>query len=109
MINLLDNAIKYTPPDGGVTVTAARAGARYELRVSDTGPGVAEAMQPRLFDRFYRLRRARIAGEDPGGAGLGLAIARWIAEAHGGTLTLDASSPAGSTFTARLPVPGGPG
>jgi heavy metal sensor kinase len=105
VINLLDNAIKYTAPGGTVTLRAGRAGEHYELRVSDTGPGIAEAMQPRLFDRFYRLRRARVAGEDPGGAGLGLAIARWIAEAHEGTLTLDASSAGGSTFTVRLPIP----
>ncbi|HEY0995083.1 MAG TPA: ATP-binding protein, partial [Gemmatimonadaceae bacterium] len=105
VINLLDNAIKYTPEHGDVRVHASRSGAHYEVAVSDSGPGVAREAQPRLFDRFFRLRRARMAGDDPGGAGLGLAIARWVAEAHGGTLTLDDSGAQGSTFVVRLPAP----
>jgi len=68
--------------------------------VSDTGCGIASSDRERIFERFVRLDQAR---ENLGGAGLGLPIARWIAESHGGTLTLDASGPAGSTFIARFP------
>lgn len=110
ILNLLDNAIKYTSPGGTVTVSAKSTVDANELRVIDSGPGIPPAAQPHLFDRFYRGRRegtAAAAPGDPGGvgtgAGLGLAIARWIAEAHGGSLSLEHSSRDGSTFLVRLP------
>ena len=97
---LVDNALKYTPRGGSVTVTCGRRGSTVELAVADNGPGIAPGDQGRIFDRFYRIDAARTAG----GAGLGLAIARTIAEAHGGRLTVDSTLGKGSTFTLRLPA-----
>jgi heavy metal sensor kinase len=103
LLNLLDNAIKYTPPGGAVEVRTARVDGGYTVSVSDTGPGVDAEARARLFDRFYRASRARQAGEEVPGAGLGLAIARSIAEAHDGRLELGATGDSGSTFTLTLP------
>lgn len=101
VMNLLDNAIKYTPPGGRVELRAAILDGRYALDVIDTGSGIPPDAQARLFDRFYRARVERSAGD--GGAGLGLAIARWIAESHGGTIALVRSGEAGSDFRVELP------
>jgi two-component system OmpR family sensor kinase len=107
ILNLLDNAIKYTPAGGCVTVSWRRADGEYELSVTDTGQGIPVELQPRIFERFFRADKARTRSEtDGGGAGLGLSIARWIAEAHHGRLLLTRSDSAGSTFTAFLPAPG---
>jgi len=110
LLNLLDNAIKYTPPGGRVTLSAEQRGDRYELRVRDDGPGIPPEAQERIFDRFFRAARAHTAAAPAGaaaaGAGLGLAIARWIAEAHGGSLVLEASDSRGSTFLVTLPAAG---
>jgi two-component system, OmpR family, sensor kinase len=98
--NLLTNAITYTPAGGAVDVVmAARAGA-VSIRVSDTGPGIPSPDRERVFERFVRVDPAR--GE--GGAGLGLAIARWIAEAHGGQVELLSSGASGSVFEATIPA-----
>jgi two-component system OmpR family sensor kinase len=106
VLNLLDNAIKYTPPGGCVTVSCRRAEGEYELSVTDTGQGIPVELQPRIFERFFRADKARTRSEtDGGGAGLGLSIARWIAEAHHGRLLLTRCDSAGSTFTAFLPAP----
>jgi len=106
VMNLLDNAIKYTPEGGVVELSAASEDGTYTLEVRDTGPGIPAAAQPRLFDRFYRARLERgiERGENGSGAGLGLAISRWIAEAHGGTITLARSDARGSTFRVVLPA-----
>ena len=104
LLNLLDNAIKYTPTGGAVSVAASHVSDRYIVDVEDTGPGVAAEMRERVFDRFYRGGRTREAGDPVSGAGLGLAIARWIAEAHGGTLTLARSDGTGSVFRLTLPA-----
>ena len=105
ILNLLDNAIKYTQTGGRVTVTCERAGTEYALSVTDSGPGIPEDLQQRVFERFFRADRARTRSEnDGGGAGLGLSIARWIAEAHHGRLILARSDSSGSTFTALLPA-----
>ncbi len=105
ILNLLDNAIKYTRAGGSVTVACRRTGEEYTLSVTDTGPGVPEELQPRIFERFFRADEARSRSDsDGGGAGLGLAISRWIAEAHGGRLELTCSDSSGSTFTAYLPA-----
>jgi len=106
LLNLLDNAIKYTPAGGRVSVGAAHVDASYVVDVEDTGPGIPDDMRVRLFDRFFRGGRAREAGDPVTGAGLGLSIARWIAEAHGGTLTLARSDATGSMFRLTLPALG---
>ena len=105
ILNLLDNAIKYTPEGGRVTVACHRAGDEYALNITDTGTGVPPDLQPRIFERFFRADKARSRSEsDGGGAGLGLAISRWIAEAHHGRLELTRSDSTGSTFAAYLPA-----
>jgi signal transduction histidine kinase len=110
ILNLLDNAIKYTPEGGRVTVSCRRADEEYVLSVSDTGGGIPADLQPRIFERFFRADKARSRAEnDGGGAGLGLSISRWIAEAHHGRLELTRSDTHGSTFTAYLSAaPSGP-
>lgn len=101
--NLLDNAVKYTPEGGTVTVTLAREGEAWTIRVADTGIGIPPAHQARIFERFYRVDKAR--SRDMGGTGLGLAIARHIAQAHGGGISVSSSPGKGSAFTLRLPAP----
>ena len=101
--NLLDNAIRHTPPGGCVQVELQQTADGYALSISDSGPGIPADSQPHIFERFYRVDRSRIRGLSDGGAGLGLALARWIAKVHGGDVTLTSSSAAGSTFTAFLP------
>jgi heavy metal sensor kinase len=105
LLNLLDNAIKYSPPDSTVNLACSRQGDRYLISVSDNGPGIPPELQLRIFERFFRADKARSRSEgDTGGAGLGLSIARWITEAHHGHLELTRSDSSGSTFTATLPV-----
>ena len=106
LLNLLDNAIKYTPAGGMINVDCRLDGSSYVLRVSNTGPGIPAELQSRIFERFFRADKARSRAEgDTGGAGLGLSIARWIAEAHHGRLELTQSDSSGTTFTAYLPTP----
>lgn len=102
VLNLVENAVKFTPEGGKVHVSLASEGGRYAIRVADTGPGIPPAEQERIFERFYRGDRIRPT--NAGGAGLGLPIARWIAEVHGGELKLDHSGPEGSEFVALLPA-----
>jgi len=105
LMNLLDNAIKYTPASGSVTVQAHAEHGAYVVDVEDSGPGVPTDARDRVFDRFYRAQRAREAGEPSAGAGLGLAIAQWIAKAHGGEVTLARSDERGAVFRVTLPAP----
>jgi two-component system OmpR family sensor kinase len=104
ILNLLDNAIKYTPAGGNVSVTCGSVPDGYELSVADSGPGIPAEMQSRVFERFFRADRARSRTGTDGGAGLGLSIARWIAEAHLGRIELARSDATGSKFTLRIPV-----
>ncbi len=105
LLNLLDNAMRYTPEDGTVIVQAEQIGQMLELRVIDNGNGISAEHLPHVFDRFYRTDSAR--SREQGGSGLGLAIVRAIVEAHGGTVTaVSAGMGAGSTFTIVLPVTG---
>jgi two-component system, OmpR family, sensor kinase len=105
LLNLLDNAIKYTPQRGAVTVSCSVAATEYALSVTDTGAGVPAELQGKIFERFFRADKARSRAEnDGGGAGLGLSIARWIAEEHHGRLELSRSDSSGSVFTVFLPV-----
>jgi two-component system OmpR family sensor kinase len=106
LLNLLDNAIKYSSPDSTVDLGCRREGEHYLITVTDHGPGVPADLQPRIFERFFRGDKARSRFEgDTGGAGLGLAIGRWIAEAHNGRLELTRSDASGSTFSVLLPAP----
>ena len=107
ILNLLDNAIKYTPSGGEVRVGLAREDSAYAIRVSDTGVGIPEGARPHIFERFYRADRARSRNGGAGsGAGLGLSISSWIAEAHGGRVALEHSDESGSTFLVTLPAAG---
>jgi heavy metal sensor kinase len=107
--NLLGNAIKFTPLGGSIRIAATRDQARYVVAVTDTGRGIPPEAQPHIFERFYRVPRADGDRADIGsamtGAGLGLPIARWIAEVHGGRLDLTRSDSTGSTFAVVLPSP----
>ncbi|HWE64962.1 MAG TPA: ATP-binding protein [Chloroflexota bacterium] len=102
LLNLLDNAIRYTPPGGTVRVTLETHGASAYLRVADTGIGIAPDDLPHIFDRFYRADTARSRAS--GGAGLGLAIARWCVEAHAGQIAVESTPGLGSVFTVLLPL-----
>lgn len=100
-INLLSNAVRYTPRNGHILVQLEKIDSHVELRVQDSGPGIPAAHAAHIFDRFYRTDSARSRAD--GGTGLGLAITRAIVEAHGGTITAD-SSPEGALFVVRLPI-----
>jgi two-component system, OmpR family, sensor kinase len=103
LLNLVTNAIKYTPAGGKVGLTLAEDDEAVTLVVSDTGIGIAPGDLPHIFDRFWRADPARSrTGERPG-VGLGLAITKWIAEAHGGAITVQSRPGRGSAFTVRLP------
>jgi heavy metal sensor kinase len=101
LINLLDNAIKYTPPGGSVRISIRNGGPGPTVEVADTGSGIPPEHHNRVFDRFYRIDKAR--SRDLGGAGLGLSIARWAVEAHGGRIDLESVEGRGSTFRMMLP------
>jgi len=102
ILNLLDNAVKYTPAGGEISLALARQNGNAEIVVRDTGIGIPESAQPRVFDRFYRVDKARARAL--GGAGLGLSIAQWIVEVHGGEISVSSSVGQGSTFTVVLPL-----
>jgi heavy metal sensor kinase len=103
VLNLIDNAIKFSAPGGQVSLQARREGSQYVVLVQDTGNGIPTDLQPRVFERFFRADKARTHQNDAGtGAGLGLAISRWIAEAHHGELKLLSSNEKGSVFVASL-------
>lgn len=106
MLNLLDNALKYTPAGGVITVPMTIRDSVVEVRVVDPGPGIPADAQERVFERFFRVDRARAREErtTSSGAGLGLAIARRIAEMHGGRLTLAESRPGRTEFVLILPI-----
>jgi signal transduction histidine kinase len=99
---LVDNAVKYTPPTGTISLALRRHGSFAEVVVRDTGVGVAAEELPRAFERFYRGSVAR--ARDPEGTGLGLSIAQWIATQHGGEITLSSQPGRGTTASVRLPL-----
>ena len=109
-INLFENAVKYTPDGGAITVELERSsnhrkpelGDAIEVRVSDSGIGIPEADRPRVFERFYRVDKAR--SRELGGTGLGLAIVKHIVEGHAGLVWVEGNHPRGSRFIVRLPV-----
>ncbi|SNB44872.1 two-component system histidine kinase PnpS [Geobacter sp. DSM 9736] len=99
-INLLDNAVKYTPEEGSITVTADTADGMVKVSVRDTGPGIPDKDLPRLFERFYRVDEARSRAE--GGTGLGLSIVKHIVQLHGGEISVTSRPGAGTTFSFTL-------
>jgi heavy metal sensor kinase len=103
LINLLDNALHYTPSGGAVTVRLQAVEEGVAVAVEDTGHGIEPEHLPHLFERFYRTDWAR--AKDAGGTGLGLPIVKEIAEAHGGSISVTSQVDKGSVFTLRLPVP----
>jgi two-component system sensor histidine kinase KdpD len=104
LINLLENAIKYTPPDTPIEITATASPDMIEVEVDDRGPGVPEAEREHVFEKFYRLKREGSSG----GAGLGLAICRGLIEAHGGRMWVEDRAGGGARFRFTLPIEGTP-
>ena len=103
LLNLVGNALQYTPAGGSVAVSVRRQGSEIQFVVADTGIGISVEHLPHLFDRFYRVDKSR--SRAAGGSGIGLTIARHLVEAHGGTLHAESSGPGkGSTFTFSLPI-----
>jgi heavy metal sensor kinase len=103
VVNLLDNAVKYTPPGGRIWLETRRAAGRAILEVADTGPGIPEAALPRVFDRFFRADGMRTGGAE-GGAGLGLAIVRLVCTAHDGTVSAGNDPAGGCRIRVSLPL-----
>jgi signal transduction histidine kinase len=100
---LIDNALKFTPAEGTVRVAVGRRDERAQFVVEDSGPGIAAADAPRIFDRFFRSQSTRASAP---GAGLGLTIARWIADAHRGSIAVEPSASGGARFVVSLPLRG---
>jgi signal transduction histidine kinase len=100
IVTVLDNAVKYTPSGGRVEVRVARRHRRAVITVSDTGAGIPAESLPHIFERFYRVDKAR--SRDEGGTGLGLAIARHIVHAHGGDIRIESAPGKGTTVTIEL-------
>ena len=101
-LNLIDNAIKYTPVGGVVTLALVRDGNRARVSIADTGIGIPEKDVAHIFDRFYRVDKSR--AREQGGTGLGLSISKWIVDQHGGQIQVQSQVGKGSTFTVWLPL-----
>ncbi len=99
--NLVENAVKYTPPGGRIEVTGGMEGGEVVVSIADTGIGIPEGKLSRIFERFYRVDKAR--SKATGGTGLGLSIVRHVAENHGGRVEVESTIGEGSVFTVRLP------
>ncbi|HYV20902.1 MAG TPA: ATP-binding protein [Verrucomicrobiae bacterium] len=100
--SLLSNAVKYSDAGGAIGIRSRRDGASVQVSIRDSGIGIPAESLPRIFDRFYRAEPAR--SRDGSGAGLGLSLARWVAEAHGGSIGVESTLGQGSTFTVTLPL-----
>jgi signal transduction histidine kinase len=100
--SLLANAVRYTDAGGFIGIRSRRDGGTVRVSIEDSGIGIPEESLPRIFDRFYRADPAR--WRDSGGTGLGLSLARWIAEAHGGSIAVESAVGRGSTFIVTLPL-----
>ena len=102
-MNLLHNAVKFSPGGGDVSVTVRVVAADVVVAVTDHGVGIPSAAQARIFERFYKVDRARVRGETAG-TGLGLAIARHIIDQHGGRIWVESTEGVGSMFSFSLPI-----
>jgi signal transduction histidine kinase len=98
----VENAVKYTPPGGEVSLSLSKKAGWAFFEVSDTGIGIPPENLPHVFDRFYRVDKARTRAQ--GGSGLGLSIAKWIAQAHGGAIRVTSHVGEGTTFSVTLPL-----
>ncbi len=101
-INLINNSIKFTPQAGKVHIELCRANGRIEFNISDTGIGVSDEDQPRIFERFYKADKSRTLSN--GGSGLGLSIVKKIVEMHKGMIAIESKLGQGTTFVVSLPV-----
>lgn len=104
LVNLIDNAIRYTPPRGRIEVSLIRLADWAEVKVSDTGVGIPAKDLPHIWDRLYRVEKSR--SRVGGGTGLGLSIVKQIVEAHGGTVQAESAENVGTTITVRIPLHG---
>ena len=104
LLNLLDNAMKYTPSPGNISVTVSREDSHARIDVRDTGSGISANAVPHIFERFYRVDPARSSTIE--GAGLGLSLAKWIVDRHDGRIDVTSEPGKGSTFTVWLPLSG---
>lgn len=102
LLNLIDNAVKYTPEEGTVEISLVREQRTARIRISDSGIGIPPEEQAKIFDRFYRVDKAR--SRELGGSGLGLSISKWIADIHGGTISVESEPGKGTTFIVTLPL-----
>lgn len=102
ILNLIDNAIKYTPEHGAVELSLIREEGKALIKVKDSGIGIPKEEQQKVFDRFFRVDKAR--SREMGGSGLGLSIVKWIVDIHGGSISLESEMQKGSTFTIMLPL-----
>jgi heavy metal sensor kinase len=101
VVNLIDNAVKYSPVQGNIQIRVTGDGNDALVEVEDSGPGIPAEHRSRIFERFYRIDKARTRAD--GGTGLGLSIAQWAVAAHGGTIEVQCESGVGSLFRIRLP------
>ena len=106
VVNLVHNAVKFSPDGGEILIRTGREGVDIVTSVQDHGVGIPRDAQDRVFERFYKVDRARMRAEAGGGTGLGLAIARHVVEQHGGRIWVESSEGSGSTFSFALPVAG---
>lgn len=102
LLNLIDNAIKFTPDGGEIALSLAQSENEALIQVKDTGMGIAPDDLKRIFDRFYQADPARTRSDEDGGAGLGLSIAKWIVDAHSGSIEVDSTPGKGTVFSVRL-------
>jgi len=104
LVNLIGNAINYTPSGGVVTIGLGKVSQQAKLTIHDTGPGIPAEDLPHVFERFYRGEKSRTRSRDGKGFGLGLSIAYWIVRNHGGRIDVDSKEGHGTTFCTWLPL-----